>query len=65
MVVRMRKLETKREERASRMQAAKATISRGRLERRRRVWMSGIEGREGEAEGGMRFARWVDGPRFG
>ena len=54
----------KRELRESRMQTARAMVSRGRLARVRIAWTRGVEGRVREVAGGIRFVRWIAGPRL-
>lgn len=46
----------------SRMQTAKAMVSRGRETRVRIAWMRGVEGSVRETEEGIRFVRWIAGP---
>lgn len=48
--------------RLSRMQTAKATVSRGRSARLRMAWTRGTEATDSEADEGMRLTRWIAGP---
>lgn len=52
----------KREVRLSRMQTARASVSRGRAARERRVWTREKEGGTRDAAEGMRLERWIAGP---
>lgn len=55
----------KRGVRESRMQAARARVSRGRLACVRRLWVRVGEGGRREAAQGMRLERYVAGPGVG
>jgi len=52
----------KREVRLSRMQTARASVSRGMAARERRVWTREKEGETRDAAEGMRLERWIAGP---
>jgi hypothetical protein len=54
-----------REFRESRMQTARAMVSSGREVRVRIAWTRGVEGVVREVEEGIRFVRWIAGPRLG
>lgn len=58
-----RNANAKRELRESRMQTARAMVSSGRLARVRIAWTRGTEGSVREVEEGIRFVRWMAGPR--
>jgi hypothetical protein len=53
----------KREFRESRMQTARAMVSSGRSARVRIAWTRGTDGVVREVEEGIRFVRWMAGPR--
>ena len=57
-----RHMRAKREFNESRMQTARASVSRGRLARVRIAWTSGTDGDIREVDDGMRFVRWTAGP---
>lgn len=48
----------------SRMQTARAMVSRGRAARERMVWTREVEGAVTEAPGGCRLTRWTAGPVY-
>lgn len=55
-------MSAKREFKESRMQTARARVSRGRLARVRRAWTSGTDGDIRDVDDGMRFVRCIAGP---
>lgn len=60
----MRNLRENLASRESRMQTARAMVSRGRAARERIVWTRVVEGPVTEAPGGCRLTRWTDGPVY-
>ena len=60
----MRHCSAKREFSESRIQTARARVSRGRFARVKMAWTSGAEAVVKDVDDGIRFVRWIAGPKI-